>query len=65
MHHVFQVLSKLKIFVPVLPQVTLALNSNACWIVNYAEQDKMSAKSWCRLLKFEDELEQGWELMDI
>ena len=65
MHHVFQVLSILKRFVPVLPQVTLSLNSNACWSVNYAEQDEMSTKPWCRLLKFEDEVEQGCELMDI
>jgi len=40
-NHVFQFISKLKRFVPVLLQLTLALNSSACWSGNYVEHDEV------------------------
>ena len=61
MHHIFQILSKLKIFIHVLPQVTHSLNSNARWSGNYAKPDERSMETWCGSLKSEHEADQSWE----
>ena len=63
MHHVLQILSKLKRFIHVLPQVNFSSNFDARWSENYAEQDERSVEPWCGLLKFEHGAEKGWELL--